>query len=1217
MKMRTMTLPVISPSRQETLRRLAWRLDRPAGLAAMFAVAFVIRLLIAPHMGFYGDLRLFAGWAERLGDVGPGKFYVEGQFADYPPGYLYVLWLTGLLVHTPGYLALKLPALAGDLVLAWIVGTFAARLAPAGLRERWPVRTLAAAAVLFNPAVIGLSAVWGQVDVVPAALVLGSLLLLFTGPQTLQRELAAFAVFAVAIAMKPQSGFVLPAMLYALYRRYLHCRPRSELVDGALAIALSGAVSLGLWSISGLPFGLTPVELVHFYQDSASVYPVTSANAFNFWGALGFWRQDSLGDDVMTIAGIPALRFGMLVFLAGTGVVLWQLHRAFERGADQARALTVAAACTALLAYTFLTRMHERYLFAALAVLMPLVFERRLRWALGGLSALFVLNLWWPYAYFNSGWKAAGQDIGDLRAQPWFDWVFGADLATDTWQKKVWSLGIVAIVLLVVWRGHRWVGAPRLGRPRVRKSVRELAPAPSPQEEREELPASSPARLVPLALAALACVFGLVFLRYETSFAPNVNDGAFHLQMVEWAGGQIREGRVPLDGWFPYLTLGSAHFHHYQSLPHTLTAYAAQITGATDKTAYVWFLFLLLALWPVSVYLGARLLGWGRWTAAAAAAVSPLVVSASGYGFEHGSYTWRGYGVYSQLWGMWMLPLVWGLTWRAVAHGKRYAAAAAALALTIAFHFITGYLALLTIPVWVIVLADTGFARRVGRAALVAVGGLLVAAWVLVPLLADAKYATQSQYYQGSIFNDSYGARKVLRWLFTGGLFDDKRFPVLTILVFAGIVICGLRARRDVRARALLGAFVFSLLLFFGRATWGSLIDVLPGMGDVQIHRFVMGVHLAGILLAGVALGWLLQNAYTLAGRLAPRYSVAVAAVVPLALGVGLLTPAWKERMGYDRHGGVLIRAEQADERAVGGDIRTLTDLVKAAGDGRVYAGLRANWGKDFKVGYLPVYTWLANENVDSIGFTFRTLASLSNDVEASFDETNPAQYEMYNVRYLILPPGRSPPVPAKLVAERGEYRLFEVKTSGYFQVVDRAAPIVADRTNLNQATDQFRNSDLAAKGIYASVDFAGGGAPPPTEGGKGPAGRVLEQSEVLQDGDFTATVQANRRAVVLLKATYDPRWGVTVDGAAAHATMMAPSLVGVEVPPGRHEIHFRYEPYGWYPLLFAIGGLALLGLALVPYRADVLQFLAARGQRTTRTSPERATSSARSGEGS
>ena len=114
--------------------------------------------------------------------------------------------------------------------------------------------------------------------------------------------------------------------------------------------------------------------------------------------------------------------------------------------------------------------------------------------------------------------------------------------------------------------------------------------------------------------------------------------------------------------------------------------------------------------------------------------------------------------------------------------------------------------------------------------------------------------------------NDSYGAGKVLGWLFTGGLFDHERFPIVTLLFFAGVVVCAVRARHDLRARALLGAFALSLLLFFGRPTLGPLLDLLPGFKDVQIHRFVMGVHLAGIMLAGVGLAWLAPNGVAVGG---------------------------------------------------------------------------------------------------------------------------------------------------------------------------------------------------------------------------------------------------------------------------------------------------------------------------------------------------------------
>ena len=1212
---------------RERLAQGVWRLDTTAGLAAMFAVALVMRVLIAPHVGFYGDLRLFRLWAGRLDAVGPHQFYVPGQFADYPPGYLYILWLIGKISSSPGYLLLKLPAMLADLGLAWIAGTFAARLAPASLRQRWPVRALVAAAVLFNPAVIALSAGWGQVDSVPAMFVLLSLLLLFTGSHSLQRDVAAFLAFAVAIAMKPQAGFVFPVMLYALYRRYLHGRSRAELVDGALSIALVGAPALVLWSISGLAFGLGPNSLVRFYRNSASVYPVTSANAFNLWGAIAFWRNDSKGDQVLRIAGISALHVGELALAAAVVLVLWRMHRAIERGRSQALVLTIGAAVVSVLAYTLLTRMHERYMFLSLATLAPLVFLRPLRLGYAALSGLFILNLWYPLTYFNSQWRAQVH-IQDFHYQPWFDWFFGG-FATDTWQKKVWSAAVTVVAFAIAWTGlrlaERSTGGPaearplagdgvlasRVGFPRVQRPTK-----PPPAEVPSDVQVKSWTRWGPAGLVALACGFCLAILRGETTQVQNLNDSAFHLQMVRWAAGQISEGRVPLDGWFPDLSLGSSFFHHYQSLSETLTAYAARIGGAGDQTTYLWILYLLLALWPISVYIGTRLLDWDKWTAAGAAAISPLIVSTPGYGYEHGSYTWQGYGVYSQLWAMWLLPIAWGLTWRAVTHGKRYAAAAAALALTIACHFITGYLALLTVGVWVLVLGP-GLLRRAGRAALVAGGALLMAAWVLVPLIGDTKWTTQSAFYTGTVFNDSYGAAKILGWLFYGKLFDAGRFPIVTIFFIVGALVCLSRIQKDVRARALLGAFTLSLLLFFGRRTWGRVIDVLPGFHDIQIHRFIIGVQLAGIMLAGVGLVWVGRLSFRvagqfLAGRLTLNRHISTWVAVAPALIVLVLTPAWLDRAHYDRNGAAGIRAQQAAERTDGRDLDALISIVKARHDGRVYAGLRGNWGLDYTVGEVPVHAWLAGRDVDAIGFTFRTISSLSTDVEAGFDETNPADYQMFNIRYLILPADRAPSVPARLLAKRGRHRLWEVRTSGYFQVVDRAPALAANRTDLLASMRGFMSSNLASQGIYPGVAFAGGAAPPPTFAGSttpaGPAGAVLTQTSEAQNGLFQATVKANRPAAALLKVTYDPRWTVSVDGRAAQATMMAPSLVGVEVPAGRHVVRFRYRPYDHYALLLALGALALIGLALYPRSAELRGRLARYARPRRRKGQEIAT---------
>ena len=334
-----------------------------------------------------------------------------------------------------------------------------------------------------------------------------------------------------------------------------------------------------------------------------------------------------------------------------------------------------------------------------------------------------------------------------------------------------------------------------------------------------------------------------------------------------------------------------------------------------------------------------------------------------------------------------------------------------------------------------------------------------------------------------------------------------------------------------------------------------------------------------------------------------------MAGAASVLLCIGVLAPAWTERIHYDRHGETLIRSQQQYDATDGRDLDRLVAIVHKRHDGRVYAGLRANWGEEYRVGSVPAHSWLADRGIDAIGFVFRTITSLSTDIEVAFDENNPAQYQMLNIRYVIVPSDRKPTVAAQPIASSGRHRLYEVRTTGYLQVVDRARAIYADRTTVEQASREFRNSDLASHGVYPGVAFAGGAAPPPTFSGAsappGSAGTVISQSNTLQDGLFSGTIQANRPAVVLLKATYDPRWTVTVDGLSQKPTMTAPSLVGVEVPVGRHVVRFKYKPYGHYPLLLTIGALTLLGLLLLPRREAVLRAGRA-GLGSLRTRPRR-----------
>jgi uncharacterized protein DUF6541 len=702
-----------------------------------------------------------------------------------------------------------------------------------------------------------------------------------------------------------------------------------------------------------------------------------------------------------------------------------------------------------------------------------------------------------------------------------------------------------------------------------------------------ELPADEGNRLAPLALVAVAVGFNLYVLRAEILPVLYLNDSSVHLSMVRWALQRMQEGHLPFDGWYPYLGLGSSLFHHYQSLPHILTGSLGLAIGA-DR-AYAGALYVLLATWPISVYLGARFMGWERWVAAAAALISPLILSTPGYGYEHGSYTWRGLGVWSQEWAMWLLPLALGLSWRAVSRSTstRYAVAALVLGLTAACHFLTGYLAFLALGVWVLI-RPSELWKRMGRAALVGFGALLIISWVVVPLILDSRWTSQSRYLQGTFWFDSFGARKVLGWLFTGQLFDGTRaVPVISALVLVGTGVCIARFRRDERARALLGLFALSLLLFFGRPTLGPLLKLLPGSDDLLLHRYIMGVHLAGILLAGVGGGWLGLAAVRTARRAVPRIAPAVRTAGVAVTCFVVLAPAVGERWSFDLTGGTWVRYQRTIDATDGAAIRSLVEEAHANGPGRIYAGSFGGWGEDYRLWDVPVYAALLGYGADSVGFVLRT-TSLSSDFEAMFNDGDMAQYDLLDVRYLILPSTRQPSVPATPLDTRNGNTLWEVKTSGYLQVVDAVLPpIVADRSNLSRRAESFLSSSQLGAKQYPTVAFAGEPAAPPTlMGGEplpGPAGSIELEDDRLADGVVTAQIVANRPAMVVLKSSFDPRWEVVVDGVPVAPQMAAPSFVAREVPAGRHLVVFRYRPFPRYDVLFAMGVLSFVGLWFGP----------------------------------
>ena len=120
----------------ETPRRgIGWQ------ILAIVAIGLVLRLIMAygyeglRGSGFDSDLGLFRYWAANLAEHGPFGFYDRGFFADYTPGYLYALWVVGVVGQFLGGIGdlIKLPAILTDVALGYIVYRMARDL---GVSER-------------------------------------------------------------------------------------------------------------------------------------------------------------------------------------------------------------------------------------------------------------------------------------------------------------------------------------------------------------------------------------------------------------------------------------------------------------------------------------------------------------------------------------------------------------------------------------------------------------------------------------------------------------------------------------------------------------------------------------------------------------------------------------------------------------------------------------------------------------------------------------------------------------------------------------------------------------------------------------------------------------------------------------------------------------------------------------------------------------------------
>ncbi len=366
----------------------------------VLALGLALRLIIAyllPGSGFGVDLTSFRYWASNLADQGPWGFYGRDFFHDYTPGYLYVLWLVGLVGKAAGGVGdlIKIPPIVADLAIGWLVHSMILEL---GGRRR--LALAGAFVAVMNPISWFDSVVWGQVDSF-------GVVFLLLGLRELWRDRTERAAVYTVIAaiIKPQLGILVPLVAIVTIRRAVWPdegeQGRVVPARGPRRIITTGLAGLVTAVILSIPFGLTPIGLIEQIATAGGGYPYLSVNAYNPWALVssdtgvslastGQWVCDAaLGGDQCgagsAVFGImPAIAIGTALLVGAFLVVLWVVWRRPDR-----LTMLVGLAVLALAFFVLPTRVHERYgyPFFALGIILAAVSPRwRVAYAVLGVA---------------------------------------------------------------------------------------------------------------------------------------------------------------------------------------------------------------------------------------------------------------------------------------------------------------------------------------------------------------------------------------------------------------------------------------------------------------------------------------------------------------------------------------------------------------------------------------------------------------------------------------------------------------------------------------------------------------------------------------------------------------------------------------------------------------------------------------------------------------
>lgn len=711
-------------------------------------------------------------------------------------------------------------------------------------------------------------------------------------------------------------------------------------------------------------------------------------------------------------------------------------------------------------------------------------------------------------------------------------------------------------------------------------------------------------KIIAIGMLLFAIGFNLWLYRLEPTATIDPNDNAFQFALVDRTNqiwdfaskkcsskfgawnlvlGTFCQVSYLADHWVPNWAEGYNLPFYYGHVPQILIVASYRLFSSFISlfTYYHWVIYLLLSLFPLSVFLALRVIRLS-WLAAGIGAVLASHISTDGlYGLDPPSFLWRGYGLSSQLFAMIWLPIAIAYAWRYFSSNLRsdFWPAVLAMTLTAMGHLGIGVIAMLSlIPLAV----RLPIQKNLTKLGLLGATVLFMLSYWIIPIVLNDNYHNISFWDPPWKFA-SYGGRETIVRLLNGDLFDWGRAPWMTVLVIVGLIA----AAWTNFSFALL--FLFWLFMYFGRTTWGPLIDLIPGMKEFHLSRFIVGVHVAGLFLIPIGIHWFVDTLKTKF----TKFHWLIGLLVYLFIGLFVIPPIYKQTINYSIHNDRLIVQANENHAKVKTDEEELFKTIRSLPPGRVFAGRGGSWGKDFKVAETPYYMQLSTYSIPTVLWLPETW-SPNSDVEQYFSEDQAKDYDLFGIRYVAAPPSQKVQSFWKLIKEAPTWKLYEIEKVRYFTSGVRPAIVATDKRSYGNVVRLWIQSDAHVKSLFPELTFAKDypkttglpnfkmidevtyvvpdnskhnlfQEPPWYQNPTNPTNKAKILSEVVDsDMVFKTKVEVGencRECIVILKQSFHPNWRATIDGKPAQTFTVFPFYLATLVPAGTHEVVFSYEP--------------------------------------------------------